>query len=349
MSEADLAENRGGSLTSRARMEAVLAGRLPDRLPVSFWVHNFAREQTVDELVAETMRLQKKFSFDFLKPQSPAHAAALIWGAEVTRPTRPEEWPELIRPALASAADLAAITPRPVSGQLADQVKIVRQLRSEVGSDVPVIGTIFSPLMVMSFMHPGGKPAILEMMREAPEQMSRALDAISATLCEFAVMLLDEGQVDGVFYASTFCGKNELTEAEHLRFHEPHDNSILAACRPGRMNMLHLCGPEVAAARFTEAEPPIVSWELGPHNPGLTAMNSMFDRAMLTGVPGKPDFSTTALEKLRAAVQAAIAETNGRKLMIGPGCSTNPGGDEDLFGMVVDEVRKTPLSVMGNQ
>lgn len=328
-----------GDMTPRARLERVLAGELPDRPPVSFWVHNFAREQTVGALVDETLRLQRAFRFDFLKPQSPAHAGPLAWGATITSPKRRDEAPVLVRPAMRSAADLADITPRPIEGMLADQVEAMRRIREAVGPDVPIVGTIFSPLMVMWQMHEGLKPAVLEMVREAPAALTPALDAIAETMADFARALIEKGGVDGIFYATTTCNEGELTEAEHERYHLPYDKEILSACKGGWMNILHLCGHHVLAKRFVDHEAQIVSWELGPHNPTLTEMHGLLGRTMLTGIPGKPVFGADPQASLFRHARNAVAETGGRHLILGPGCSVNPGVEDGRIGAVVEDAR----------
>lgn len=328
-----------GNDTARSRIAKVMAGQVPDRMPASFWVHNCTREQTIEDLVSETLRLQETFRFDFVKPQSPAHAACMVWGAEVTQPTRPDVWPVLTRPVLRSTSDLGAIRPMPVSSQLADQVEVMRRIRAAVGKDVPVVGTVFAPLMVMWLMHEGRKEATLDMVREAPDQLTPALDAIADTLCEFARMLIEDVGVDGIFYATTTCCRGEMSEEAHARYHAPYDKQILAASRGAWMNVIHLCGHEIEAHRFVDCDVPIVSWELCKTNPGLTEMRSRFQRTMLTGVPAKPAFGSVPVEVLRQDTRAAVAEAGGRNLIVAPGCSINPGVDESRIGVVMDEVR----------
>ena len=44
----------------RARVMAALRGEAVDRVPLSFWLHNFAAENAVDTFVAETLRLARR-------------------------------------------------------------------------------------------------------------------------------------------------------------------------------------------------------------------------------------------------------------------------------------------------
>lgn len=335
-----------GDATAKSRIQTVLSGGVPDRAPISFWLHNFEREQTAEGLIDETLRLQKQFRFDFVKPQSPARSACALWGAEIEISPDPTVFPKLVRPVVRTSADLVNITPRQVTGQLADQVEVMRGVRAAVGPDVPVIGTIFSPLMVLWEMHAGGKPAVLDMVREAPDALTPALDTIADVLSDFARQLIDDAGVDGVFYATTTCCRGELTEEAHARYHAPYDKQILdEACQGGWMNILHLCGHHhVEAQRFVERDVPIISWELGPENPTIAQMHQLFGRTLLTGLPGKPVFGTAPIESLRQQARDLLAHTGGRHLLVGPGCSINPGLDESRMGAMVDEVRAIALS-----
>lgn len=334
-----------GAVSARSRIQTVLEGGLPDQAPISFWLHNFARERTVDALVEESLRLQRTFRFDFIKPQSPANAAGNVWGAETHEPAHAADWPKLIQPVMRSAADLSRFKPATVRGQLADQVEVMRRVRAAVGPDIPVIGTIFAPLMVMWLSHEGGKPAVLDMVREAPDALTPALDAIADTLSEFARMLIKDAGVDGIFYATTTCCRGELSAEAHARYHAPYDKQILEASKGGWMNILHLCGHHhVDAARFVDCDVPIVSWELDADNPSVAEMRAMFGRTMLTGLPGKPVFGEASMDVLRKQTSDLLSQTGGRHLLVGPGCSINPGVDESRMSAIIDEVRAFSLS-----
>ncbi len=61
---------------------AALRGEPVDRVPLSFWLHNFATENAVDSFVAESLRLARDFDWDYLKPQSRSQCFAEAWGLE---------------------------------------------------------------------------------------------------------------------------------------------------------------------------------------------------------------------------------------------------------------------------
>ena len=67
-------------MTKRQRVTAALRGQPVDRVPLAFWLHNFATENSAEGLADETLRLARTFDWDFLKPQSRAQCFAEMWG-----------------------------------------------------------------------------------------------------------------------------------------------------------------------------------------------------------------------------------------------------------------------------
>jgi len=325
-------------MTPRQRIEAVLAGRTPDRVPLSIWLHNFAEEGTPQALAAETLRLQERFAFDFLKPQSRAHCFGEMWGQRCAPARGPADWPVVERHAVRSAADLEQIRAVPADGALAEQVEAMRLVRRGVGDAVPIVATVFAPMMTMALMHEGGAAAALALQREAPEPLERALDAMTTTLAEFTQRAVDAG-VDGVFYATTTCNRGQATRTEYERFHAPFDARILHAARGGWMNILHICGPAIEAEWFRDAPVPIVSWATTAGNPDLAQMQALTGKTVLGGAPGKPQFAAMSAEALRAHVRRSLHERQGQRHLLGPDCSINPGTPSELIAAVVDEVR----------
>ena len=73
-------------MNKRERVMAAIEGRPVDRVPLSFWLHNFAREHSAQALADETLRLYRTFDWDFVKPQSRYQSFAELWGLEYRVP-----------------------------------------------------------------------------------------------------------------------------------------------------------------------------------------------------------------------------------------------------------------------
>src|SRR5512144_227298 len=137
-SRANASEERGripGSneemvMTKRERVMAALHGKPVDRVPLAFWLHNFATENTAEGLTAETLRLARTFDWDFLKPQSRAQCFAEMWGLRY-RPSSQVAVPYTVtRAPVADADGLARLAPAdPAKGALGEQLQALAGIR----------------------------------------------------------------------------------------------------------------------------------------------------------------------------------------------------------------------------
>src|SRR5262245_58170319 len=145
-------------MTRRERVTAALSGKSVDRVPLAFWAHNFATENSPKTLADETLRLAREVDWDFLKPQSRAHGLAEAWGrAGRASAQRATQYTGTGTPC-AGASGLARLRPAdPRRGALGEQLEALRLIRAGVGADTPIIWTVFAPMMVVPYLLAGGK------------------------------------------------------------------------------------------------------------------------------------------------------------------------------------------------
>src|SRR5712664_2904321 len=275
-------------MTKRERVMAALRGAPVDRVPVSLWLHNFATENAADTLAAETLRLARRFDWDFLKPQSRAQCFAEMWGLRYA-PSRERATPyTLTRAPLATAEDLRRLEPVDGrTGALGEQRQALHAVRKAVGAETPIIWTVFSPLMVLPFLLTGGRPTALSLMRSEPAAVDHALSAMAETLGAYARAAVAEG-ADGLFYATNMATEELSTVAECRRFQRPHDLRILGQVENAPFNVLHVCGTGILFDEFTDYPMAALSWATVPGNPSLKDAHTRTGRAVLGGLPAKP-------------------------------------------------------------
>jgi uroporphyrinogen decarboxylase len=327
-------------MTRRERVLAALAGTPVDRVPVSLWMHNFVTENSVEGLTVESLRLASRFEWDFLKPQSRAQCFAEMWGLRYT-PSRERATPYTVTHApLAGAVDLCRLMPVDArAGALGEQLLALRAIRRAVGSDTPIIWTVFSPLMVLPFLLDGGRPRVVELMRAEPEAVDRALDAMATTLAAYARAAVDEG-ADGLFYATNMATRKLSTAAECRRFQRPYDLRILGAVEDAPFNVLHVCGEGVLFDEFADYSVAALSWATVPGNPSLAEGHRRTGLAVVGGLPAKPVMGRLAPADVEARGRRTISEMSGRFLLLGPDCSINP----DTPDAVMDAARAAVLA-----
>jgi len=326
-------------MTKRDRVLAALRGDPVDRVPLAFWMHNFAKENSADGLAGETLRLARVFDWDFLKPQSRAQCFAEMWGLTY-RPSTERATPFTVtRAPLTSAADVARLRPAdPRGGALGEQLAALAAIRTAVGPDTPIIWTVFAPMMVLPYLLAGGREQALAIAREEPKALDAGLAAMAETLAAYARACVEAG-ADGLFYATNLARRDGLRAEECRRFQRPHDLRILAAVERAPFNLLHVCGPAIHFDEFADYPVSAFSWALGGDNPSLSAAHKRTGKAVVGGLPAKPEIVSMTAEALAARVRRAVAEMGGRALLLGPDCSINPDTPDALLHAVAAAVR----------
>jgi uroporphyrinogen decarboxylase len=322
------------AMTKRQRVTAALRGQEVDRVPLAFWLHNFATENSAKGLADETLRLARTFDWDFLKPQSRAQCFAEMWGLTyVPSGERARQYTVGHTP-IVEAADLARLpVADPRSGALGEQLEALRLIRAAVGPEVPLIWTVFAPPMILSMLARGGREQAIGFLRGAPRETARAFDAMAETLAEYARLCLEAG-ADGLFYATNVATRALLSAEECRRWQRPWDLRILAAVDDAPFNLLHVCGAGIHFEEF--ADYPAAAWSFAaiPGNPTLSAAHARTGRAVVGGLPAKPEIAGMTEAELEERARRAMQEMGGRWLLLGPDCSINPDTPDRLLHAV---------------
>jgi uroporphyrinogen decarboxylase len=318
-------------VTKRERVLAALRGDPVDRVPLSFWMHHFAAENTVKDFVAESVRLAREFDWDYLKPQSRAQCFGEAWGLQYRASAERAVPYTRTHAPCTGAGDLRRLQPAdPAAGALGEQLEALRQIRVAVGPDIPIIWTVFSPLMVVPYLMSDGLDQTLAIARAEPAALEAALTAIAHTLAGYTRLALAAG-ADGLFYATNVARGDLLSAAECRRFQRPPDRPVLEAAAPAPFNVLHVCGAGVLFDEFVDYPVQAVSWALAEGNPSLADGRRRSGRAVVGGLPAKPQIATLTPEAVAARARAAIGDMDGRGLLLGPDCSINPDTPEALL------------------
>jgi uroporphyrinogen decarboxylase len=288
-------------------------------------------ENSARDLADESVRLARTYDWDFLKPQCRFQCFAEAWGAQYERSLDGVTPPSARRPMMSSAADLGAIRPvDPSAGALGEQLEALRLIRAESGPEIPIIWTIFSPLMIFRFMVGNDTELFLKAVHEWQSDLPAALEAISTTMAEFAALTLDNG-ADGIFFAENVAMAGVVSGDEYARLGTPSDLPILHAVNGAPFNVMHVCGAAAAFEPFFDYPVTAFNWEISAHNPSLSEMRQRTGKAVIGGVSHKPRDLTMTPHEVHEEVVDALRDTGGRGLIIGPGCSNSPGTPDAYF------------------
>ncbi|HEY6875476.1 MAG TPA: uroporphyrinogen decarboxylase family protein, partial [Candidatus Dormibacteraeota bacterium] len=272
-------------MTGRERVQAAIAMGLADRPPVSAWGHTYKEEWTPAELARITVERARKFGWDFVKFQPRASCFAEAFGS-VYRPSghrlRAPVVESVAVPDIESWQKLALVNPRAFD----DQVEAIGIVARELGADVPVIQTVFSPLTVAGYLVGRSKSRVMRDLRKNGDVMRPALDRIADGLVDFSRKSVAAGAA-GIFYAiSGYASRDAMPEQTYRDLVLPTDLSVLERLpREAWFNVLHLCGSNLHFGLAKDLPAQVVNWSVhNQGNPTLAEGRKISGKAVMGGL-----------------------------------------------------------------
>lgn len=320
------------------RIEAAIAGGETDRIPVALWRHFPVDDQDAGKLALRTLEWQRAWDFDLVKFMPSGTFSVEDWGAK-------SAWEGLWNGARAitvpgvSAPDDWRKLPRldPKKGVLGAQNDALRTAAKALGGSVPILQTVFSPLTTARKL--AGDP-MLEHLRQDPEALEEGLRTITDTTVAFAEEAVKAG-AHGFFFATQLATTDALTIEEHKKFGIRFDLEFFNEIRKKtRLNMLHIHGENVMFDELAGYPVEMVNWHDRLTPPQLKAALAKFKGALVGGVEERELLVKGSDQAVRVQVRDAIAQTGGRRLVVGPGCVAAIAAPEANIRAVVEEARK---------
>lgn len=315
-----------GSMTGRDRVEAALRLDVADRPPVGAWGHTYKEEWSPDALAAITLERARHFGWDFVKFQPRASCFAEAFGSEYRPSGHKLRAPVLVKEAV---PDLGAWRSLELVERTAleDQVESIGIVARELGPDVPVIQTVFSPLTVGGYLVGKSQARIVRELRQHTEVVMPALERVADALVHFSRRSVEAGAA-GIFYAiSGYAGREVMPEAVYREFVLQLDRRVLDELpRRAWFNVLHLCGSKLNFGLSAEMPVQALSWSIhNQGNPSLAEGKDLARRAVMGGLSQRSTLVYGPPPKIEEEARHAIEETGGgRGLLLAPGCSVPP-------------------------
>jgi len=312
-------------MTGRERVEAALAGKVADRPPVGAWGHTYREEWSPEQLARVTIDRARKFGWDFVKFQPRASTFAEAFGS-VYKPAGHA----LRAPVLVSAAvpDLESWSKVELVNRKAldDQVESIRIVARELGPDVPVIQTVFSPITVGGYLVGKSQSRIVRELRQHTDVVRLALNRIADALIDFSDASVAAGAA-GIFYAiSGYAGRGVMPEAVYRELVLPLDRKVLTHLPPRAwFNVVHLCGSNLNFELAHDMPAQVVSWSIhNQGNPSLAEGKEISGRAVMGGLSQRATLVYGPPPRIEEEARRAVQDTGGRGLLLAPGCSVSP-------------------------
>nr|PZN65203.1 MAG: uroporphyrinogen decarboxylase [Sphaerobacter thermophilus] len=324
------------AMTRWERVEAALAGREVDRVPVSLWRHFPNQDQSAEALADVTLAWQNRFDFDFIKLMPPGDYATIDWGAESEYQGAPGGTRQTTRFPVVELDDWRRITPvAPDQGMNREVVEAARLVNERLGGEVPVLQTIFSPLTVAMKLSDG---KVLAHLRERPDVVHAALAVITEVTRGVLTASLERG-AGGIFFATQCATTDLMTVEEYREFGVRYDLPVLEAAAGSRFTLLHLHGTNIMFDELKTYPVHALNWHDRRTSPSLAEGERASGHCVVGGIDEKGIVDMTP-DAAAAQARDAIAALTGRHVMVAPGCVIPVATPEATIQAVVDAVRQ---------
>lgn len=275
-------------------------------------------DQEPGSLAAATLAFQKSFDFDFVKVSPSSSFCLKDWGVDdewvgSTEGTRdytrriihePEDWGKL--PVL-----------DPQNGYLGKQLECLGLLVAELGSETPVIQTIFNPLSQGKNL--AGEQTLLTHLRRYPEAVKSGLEIIAESTRRFVEAAGKKG-IAGIFYAVQHAQYGMLSVDEYQRFGRNFDLQVLQSAESFWLNVLHLHGDEVMFDQFLDYPIAVINWHDRETPPSLSEAQKRFEGVVCGGLGRWDPIIVGTSESVLKEANQAIQSTDGFRFILGTGC-----------------------------
>ncbi len=310
----------------RKRIENCLIGEVQEHTPIALWRHFPVDDQAPESLAKAVTGFQTAYQFDLVKVTPASSYCIKDWGVEDEWRGNPEGTRQYTGRVINSAEDwLKLKILDPYQGYLGEQLTCLKLICNELGADVPVLQTIFSPLAQAKNL--AGGEALLVHIRQYPEAVLEGLRTIAQSTMRFIEAAKPSGMA-GIFYAVQHANYQLMSEAEYKHFGKKLDLEILSAVKDNWLNMLHLHGTNVIFKLFTDYPVQVINWHDRETYPALPEAQSLFPGVVCGGLQRTATMELGTPEHVHSEARDAILSTDGKRFILGTGCvlqTTTPG------------------------
>ena len=286
---------RGATLTSKERIDRVLAGKEADRPPFTFWYHFQDEKAPASQHAKSTLDFHRRIRTDLVKVMS-----------DYPYPKPAGEWFDL----------------KFVSSPFPQQIEALKEIRAGLNGEAYFLETIFNPINVAEKL--SSKEAVERMKTENPQGLLDGLEAIAKSQASHATHAMDAGAA-GVFLAIA-----NSADPDYAKFSEPFDRMVLNGAKGARLNVLHIHGSRIDLTRYYSGWPAAaINYSLIGTGMPFADVRKKWNGILMGGVD-EAGFRKLDEGTIRAQVQAA-RQAAGAKYIVAGGCSVpNDTTDQEL-------------------
>jgi uroporphyrinogen decarboxylase len=304
-------------MNKRERIDAAIHRRTVDRPPIALWRHFPGDDLDPVKFARRVVAFQNDYDFDLVKVTPAASYVAEMYGAELAHAGNREGTRTHGTRVIRDWQDWNRVEAIPRDNPVFQREReALRRIRAELGKDVPILQTIFTPLSCARTL--AGERLVGD-LREHPGAVTHALQHLGTTMERFALDALEAG-ADALFLATQVATSDLLTAAEARAFGQTFDLTLVNEIR-GRADfiLLHVHGENIYFDQVSRYPVQLINWHDRRTPPTLQEGQAHFHGAVAGGIDEWGVLQTTPGE-ITAQIQQAIAQTGGIGFMAAAGC-----------------------------
>ena len=322
-------------MTRRERVTAAINREPVDRVPYAVWRHFPTVDRSPAGLAQATLRFHDHYGSDFLKITPRGGYCVEAWGCVESEHVLPTGHRPCASCAVKTSDDwkrIRPLDPASANGWVEQLETIVRLGFDRRIGDAPVLATVFSPLSIARKL---SGDRLATDLRERPEAVMRAVDAIGQTVVRFNELALAEG-IAGIFYSIQAASGSVINEETYARFGEPWDRRVLEALRPRSFpTVVHCHGDRLMFERLASLPGHVWNWDDRAAGPPLAAAATQVSGAVCGGLDQVGTLREGSPDAAVAQAEDAVAQAGGRGVIVAPGCVLMAGTPDANLAAVV--------------
>lgn len=303
-------------MNKRENVINLLAGRDYDFVPAGFWIH-------FDEEINQGSVEDKAQAHLNFAQESDLSVVKIMNENEFRRDEQVKR-----------ASDWANIPVVPKSDKLfTEQREITERTLELLDGEYYTLGTVHG--LVASLSHSSGVKyagSLEVLLAHARENKQAVLDAIKKTTENVIqmVQLMNESDIDGVYYAALGGEKDRLPREFFEEFIAPYDQMIMDEIE-NKSLFLHICKNDIDFDRFKNYPADVVNWAIHETDLDLVDGKELFADQIILG--GMDDRSGVLVEgdesQIKAEIDRIVSVMDGRPFILGADCTLPTDIDYD--------------------
>ncbi len=305
-------------MTKIENLKNVLAGKKVEQIPYSFWHHFPEIDLIPEELAKKTIEFYRDYDLDFIKLMSNGMYSVEGYGALANYAKIPKGGKaEIVQSPISSYEELNQLAELTVDSPVfARELKSLELVFAEVGKEVPIIFTIFSPLTTLKKLL--GSQFETYILAADSQPIFHALETITKATQKLTDEAISRGAA-GIFFATQLGSFDHFTTEQYEIFGKPYDLRVLASAERGWFNVVHVHGKNIFFDLFKDYPTQVFNWHSTETLPTISEAIHLSGKTIAAGL-SEDTIQKGNLNAIRNQIYEAIQASQGKKIILTTGC-----------------------------